>query len=309
MIAVLSGGTGGSKMVDGLARTVGQSRLVAVVNTADDGDFYGLRVCPDLDICTYVLAGTVDARGWGYADDTFHCLEGLETYGLPAWFGLGDRDLATHLYRTVRLGQGARLHEVAAEIAARMGVEARVLPMCDEPVRTRITTPGGVRTFQEFLVRDGAAEDILTLEVEGIAAATPAPGVLDAVRDADAVVIAPSSPVVSIGTILSVPGVRDALAARRETCVAVSPIIRRAPVEGPAHKFLAGAGYPECSAARMAEIYADVAGTFLVDHADEGETGRIRAAGVRPVVTDILMPDHASRARLASECLAAAGVP
>lgn len=307
MITVLSGGTGGSKMVDGLARTVGQARLHAIVNTADDMDFYGLRVCPDLDICTYVLAGVVDGRGWGYVEDTFRCLEGLETYGLPAWFGLGDRDLATHIYRTSRLRDGAALHEVAAELAARLGVEARVMPMCDSPVRTRITTATGPKAFQEFLVRDGAAEEILHLDVEGLDAAVPAPGVLEAVRDADAVVIAPSSPIVSIGTILSVPGLRPVLAARRETCVAVSPIIGRAPVEGPAHKFLAGAGHHECSAAYMAEMYADVAATFLLHTSDADEAARVAAADVRPVVTDILMPDPAARARLAAECVAAVG--
>lgn len=305
MILVLSGGTGGSKMVDGLAQVAGQPDLVAIVNTGDDGDFYGLRVCPDLDICTYVLAGVVDARGWGYADDTFRCLEGLATYGLPAWFGIGDRDLATHLYRTQRLAQGARLHEVAAELCDHLGVEVRVLPMCDEPVRTRITTPNGTRTFQEYLVQHGAAEEITHIAMDGIDTARPVPGALDAVARAETIVIAPSSPVVSIGTILAVPGMRDAVAARRDRVVAVSPIIGGRPVEGPAHRFLAGAGYPECSALQMARIYADVAGTFVLDSADAAETAAVEALGVRPVLTDVLMPDRASRARLAGECLAA----
>lgn len=156
MILALSGGTGGSKMVDGLAQVGGQAALSVVVNTGDDGDFYGLRVCPDLDICTYVLAGVIAERGWGYVDDTFRCLEGLATYGQEAWFGLGDRDLATHIHRTVRLREGATLTAVTAEIAARLGVEATILPMSDDPVRTRITTPSGVRTFQEYLVKHGA---------------------------------------------------------------------------------------------------------------------------------------------------------
>lgn len=303
MILVLSGGTGGSKMVDGLAQVVGQPALTAIVNTGDDGDFFGLRVCPDLDICTYVLAGVVDARGWGYADDTFHCLEGLATYGLPAWFGLGDRDLATHLYRTVRMGQGAPLHVVTAELCARLGVEARVLPMCDEPVRTRITTPAGERTFQEYLVREGAREEITAIRMEGVDAARPVPGALEAVGDAERIVIAPSSPVVSIGTILAVPGIRNALRARRADTIAVSPIIGGRPVEGPAHRFLAGAGYPECSATQMACIYADVAGTFVLDARDAAEVDAIAALGVRPVLADALMPDRAARARLAGACL------
>ena len=292
-------------MVDGLAQVHGQPGLTAVVNTGDDGDFYGLRVCPDLDICTYVLAGVVDARGWGYAGDTFRCLEGLATYGREAWFGLGDRDMATHLHRTLRLTEGAGMARVTAEICAHLGVEARVLPMTEDPVRTRITTAAGPRTFQEYLVRDGAAAEIEQIELEGAEAARPAPGLLEAVAHAERIVICPSSPVVSIGTILAVPGVRVALAARRADCVAVSPIIGRRPVEGPADRFLRGAGYAECSATQMARIYADVAGTFVLDASDAAEAPAIEALGVAPVLADALMPDRPARARLAAEALGA----
>lgn len=305
MILALSGGTGGSKMVDGLAQVRGQDDMVVVVNTGDDADFYGLRVCPDLDICTYVLAGVVAERGWGYADDSFRCLEGLATYGRDAWFGLGDRDLATHIHRTLRMGEGAGLTQTTAEICARLGVEATILPMSDDPVRTRITTPAGVRSFQEYLVKHGASEEIEAIEMVGVESARPAPGLLEAIAAAQAIVICPSSPIVSIGTILAVPGVRDALAARREVCVAVSPIIGGRPVEGPAHRFLAGAGYPECSAAQMARIYADVAATFVLDARDEAEQGAIASSGVRPVLTDVLMPDRAARGRLAADVLGA----
>jgi LPPG:FO 2-phospho-L-lactate transferase len=305
VILALSGGTGGAKMLDGLAQVAGQDALAAVVNTADDGDFYGLRVCPDLDICTYTLAGVVAERGWGYAGDTFRCLEGLATYGREAWFGLGDRDLATHLYRTVRRAEGARLSQITAELGARLGVAARLLPMSDQDVRTRITTPGGVRTFQEYLVKHGAAERIERIEVMGIDAARPAPGVLEAIAAAERIVICPSSPVVSIGTILSVPGVRAAVAGRRADTVAVSPIVGRRPVEGPADRFLAGAGYPECSATQMARMYADVAATFVLDARDAAEAEAIAAAEVRPVLTDALMPDRAARARLAATALEA----
>ena len=308
MIVVLSGGTGGSKMVDGVAQVVGQQRLTAIINTGDDGDFFGLRVCPDLDICTYVLAGVIDARGWGYTGDTFQCLEVLETYGLEAWFGLGDRDLATHIFRTRRMAEGAPLSQVTAEIADRLGVDATVLPMCDEPVRTRITTPAGPRTFQEYLVKHGASEVITHIEVEGLGDATPAPSVIEAIGHAEAIVIAPSSPIVSIGTILGVAGIRDAVAARREVCVAVSPIIGTAPIEGPAHRFLAGAGYPECSARQMAEIYADVAATFVLDTADADRLSDIERLGVRGVCTDILMPDRAARSRLAATVLNEVGI-
>jgi len=305
VILALSGGTGGSKMVDGLAQVHGQPGLAVVVNTGDDGDFFGLRVCPDLDICTYVLAGVVDARGWGYADDTFRCLEGLATYGREAWFGLGDRDLATHIHRTLRLAEGAGLAEVTAEICARLGVGARVLPMTEDPVRTRIRTAAGPRTFQEYLVRDGAAAEIEAIDLEGAAAAHPAPGLLAAIAAAERVVICPSSPVVSIGTILAIPGVRAALAARRADTVAVSPIIGRRPVEGPADRFLRGAGYAEHSATQMARIYADVAATFVLDATDAAEAPAIAALGVRPVLTDALMPDRPARARLAGEALEA----
>jgi len=305
VILALSGGTGGSKMVDGLAQVHGQPGLAVVVNTGDDGDFFGLRVCPDLDICTYVLAGVVDARGWGYADDTFRCLEGLATYGREAWFGLGDRDLATHIHRTLRLAEGAGLAEVTAEICARLGVGARVLPMTEDPVRTRIRTAAGPRTFQEYLVRDGAAAEIEAIDLEGAGAARPAPGLLAAIAAAERVVICPSSPVVSIGTILAIPGVRAALAARRADTVAVSPIIGRRPVEGPADRFLRGAGYAECSATQMARIYADVAATFVLDATDAAEAPAIAALGVRPVLTDALMPDRPARARLAGEALEA----
>jgi LPPG:FO 2-phospho-L-lactate transferase len=295
-------------MVDGLAQVTGQAHLTTVVNTGDDGDFYGLRVCPDLDICTYTLAGVVDERGWGFAADTFRCLEGLATYGRDAWFGLGDRDLATHLHRTLMLRDGATLTDVTADICRHLGVGARVLPMSDDDVRTVIHTPTGRKAFQEYLVRDGARESITRIELDGIDHAAPAPGVLDAIAAAETIVIAPSSPVVSIGTILSVPGVRAALASRRDSVVAVSPIIGTGPVEGPADRFLAGAGQPDCSAAVMARLYADVAATFLVHYTEDGDTiGAIVAAGVRPVSCDILMTDRVGRARLASEALEAAG--
>jgi LPPG:FO 2-phospho-L-lactate transferase len=305
VILALSGGTGGSKMVDGLAQVGGQPGLAVVVNTGDDGDFYGLRVCPDLDICTYVLAGVADERGWGYAGDSFRCLEGLATYGREAWFGLGDRDLATHIHRTLRLAEGAGLAQVTGEICARLGVQARVLPMTEDPVRTLITTAAGPRSFQEYLVRDGAVEEIERIELVGAGDAAPAPGVLEAIAAAERIVICPSSPVVSIGTILAIAGVRAALAARRADCVAVSPIIGRRPVEGPADRFLRGAGYGECSATQMARIYADVAAAFVLDASDAAEATAIAALGVRPVLADALMPDRPARARLASAALEA----
>lgn len=291
-------------MVDGLAQVVGQSELTVVVNTGDDGDFYGLRVCPDLDICVYTLAGVVDERGWGYVADTFRCLEGLATYGREAWFGIGDRDLATHMHRTMALSEGLTLTHVMADIAARLGVSARIFPMCDQPVQTAIVTPTGPKRFQEYLVRDGAREIIESIELEGVADALPPPGLIEAIEAATTIVIAPSSPVVSIGTILQVPGVRQAVAARRADTIAVSPIIGSRPVEGPADRFLAGVGVDECSPRVMAELYADVAGTFMVHTSESPETVRaIAALGVTAVQRDILMPTRAERGRLAGEVL------
>lgn len=308
MILCLSGGTGGAKMVDGLAQVIGQLSLTVVVNTGDDNDFHGLRVCPDLDICTYTLAGVVAERGWGFVDDTFRCLEGLATYGREAWFGIGDRDLATHIHRTLTLAAGATLSEVTADICTRLGVAARLLPMSDQDVRTMIHTQTGPKTFQEYLVRDGGREEIERIDLVGVEAARPAPGLLDAIAQAETIVIAPSSPVVSIGTILAISGVRAAVAARRERVVAVSPIIGIRPVEGPADRFLAGAGETECSARVMARLYADVAATFLIHDTEPDDVVRdVATAGMRPVVCDILMGDRTERARLAGEALEAVG--
>ncbi len=293
-------------MVDGLAQVVGQANLTAIVNTGDDADFYGLRVCPDLDICIYTLAGVVDERGWGYVADTFRCLEGLATYGRDAWFGIGDRDLATHMHRTMCLADGMALSEVMADIATRLGVQTRVLPMCEEPVRTRIVTPTGPKAFQEYLVRDGAREHIDEITLEGVEHATAPAGLIAAIEQADTIVIAPSSPVVSIGTILQVPGVRAAVAARREATIAVSPIIGTRPVEGPADRFLAGVGVSECSPLVMARLYSDVASAFMVHMSEDAATlDAIGQLEMRAIATDILMPDRAERARLAGEALKA----
>ena len=293
-------------MVDGLAQVIGQANLTAIVNTGDDEDFHGLRVCPDLDICTYTLAGVVDERGWGFANDTFRCTEGLATYGREAWFGLGDRDLATHLHRTLCLRDGMSLSAITRDICARLGVAATLLPMSDDDVRTVIHTPTGRKIFQEYLVRDGAREEIDRIEFAGLEDARPAPGVLDALDAAEAIVIAPSSPVVSIGTILQIPGVRAAVAARRERVVAVSPIIGTRPVEGPADRFLAGVGEPICSSIVMARLYRDVAATFLMhDSESDAAAAEVEEMGVQVVRTDILMDDRAGRARLAGDTLRA----
>ena len=289
----------------GSPRPTGQPGLAVVVNTGDDGDFYGLRVCPDLDICTYVLAGVADARGWGYADDSFRCLEGLATYGREAWFGLGDRDLATHIHRTLRLAEGAGLARVTGEICARLGVAARVLPMTEDPCAPASRPPPARAASRSTWCATAPPRRSSASSWSAPRGHRRRPGVLEAIAAAERIVICPSSPVVSIGTILAIAGVRAALAARRADCVAVSPIIGGRPVEGPADRFLRGAGYAECSATQMARIYADVAGAFVLDASDAAEAPAIAALGVRPVLADALMPDRPARARLAGAALEA----
>ncbi|GIU86873.1 MAG: hypothetical protein KatS3mg009_1388 [Acidimicrobiia bacterium] len=227
MLAALAGGVGAARFLSGLVQAVPPAEVVAIVNTADDDEFHGLHVSPDLDSVTYTLAGAANAaQGWGLEGETFTTLTALERYGVPTWFRLGDRDLATHLYRTQRLRAGATLSEVTAEIARAWGVACTLRPMTDDPVRTRITVAGGRElAMQEWFVRERAEPPVVAVRFAGADAARPAPGVLDALAAADAILVCPSNPVVSIGPILAVPGVRDVLAARRRRVVAVSPIV------------------------------------------------------------------------------------
>ncbi|MGH2749783.1 MAG: 2-phospho-L-lactate transferase [Actinomycetota bacterium] len=297
-VTALAGGVGGAKLLVGLQRLLGP-RLTAVVNTGDDANIYGVRVSPDVDICTYWLARMADtSRGWGIEGDTFTVVETMRHLGLDAWFNLGDRDFAACLYRTECLARGATLSEVTTDIARRLGVTATLLPMSDDDVRTVIVTSDGrALDFQEYFVKERTRPEVAEVRFAGMNRATPAAGVLSAIAEAGTVVVCPSNPFVSIGPILELPGVRDALRAHVRV-VAVSPIVKGAALKGPADRMLRSLG-AEASAAGVAELYEDFADTFVVDASDGDQVARIEGGGLRALSLDTIMSDDA-----ASECLA-----
>ena len=304
-VTALAGGTGAAKLLRGLL-AAGAGDLTVVVNTGDDTEVWGLHVSPDLDTITYALAGRLDVtRGWGRADESFHCLESMAAFDAPTWFSLGDRDLATHLFRTQALSAGRSLSHVVAEIARRLGARAGVVPMSDDRVRTRIRTPSGWLSFQEYFVREKARVEVLEVAYDGAAEAHPAPGVLTAIEDADVVVVCPSNPVTSVGPILAVPGIASSLAATRATVVAVSPIIGGAAVSGPAGQLMTARGLP-VSPAGVARAYAPWLDVLLIDAGDETFASDLEHAGVKAVAAGILMTDGASEAALARSALDAA---
>jgi len=300
-VTALAGGTGAAKLLRGLVAAAVD--LTVVVNTADDAEIWGLHVSPDLDTIAYALAGRLDLeRGWGRADESFRCLESMAVLEEPTWFALGDCDLATHLVRTQALRAGRSLSDVTADIARRLGVRARLLPMSDDPVRTRIRTPAGWLSFQEYFVREKARVEVLEVAYEGAADARPAPNVLTAIADADAVVVCPSNPVTSIGPIVAVPAIAGILAATRAVVVAVSPIVGGAAVSGPAGQLMAARGLA-VSPLGVARAYAPWLDALLVDGRDRDLQGALETEGVRAVVADILMTDRASEAALARRVL------
>lgn len=303
-VTALAGGVGAARFLRGLARVVPQESITVVVNTGDDERFQGLHVAPDLDSVTYTLAGAANSEtGWGLAGETFACMDALERYGAPTWFRLGDRDLATHLYRTQRLAAGATLSEVTADITTAWRLRVRLLPMSDEPAPTIIETVGGTRLpMQEWFVHLQADPLVRGVDLSAAARVQPAPGVLEAISGAEVVVICPSNPAISIAPILAVPGIRDTLAGRRETVVGVSPIIAGAPVRGPADRLLSGTGV-EVSAAGVAGLYADFCGTFVIDDVDEELAPAIEALGMSAVVAPTLMTDDEAAAQLAKRTL------
>ncbi len=308
MIVALAGGTGAAKLLRGLARVTDPARLSVVVNTGDDLEWWGLHVSPDLDSVTYALAGLLDAsRGWGLRDDTFRCLEAMGRLGRDTWFNVGDRDLATHLYRTARLRSGATLSAATAAIASALGVAPRLYPMSDDRVSTQIRTPAGWLAFQEFFVREKAQPEVLKVVYEGADAARPAPAVVPAIGAAEAVIVCCSNPVTSIGPILAVPGIAEALRQTRAPVVAVSPIVGGAPVSGPAGKLLSARGLP-VSALSIAEVYRPWLDVLVFDCRDAALAPEIERAGVRPVPAETLMTDAAREAALARAVLDAVGI-
>jgi LPPG:FO 2-phospho-L-lactate transferase len=308
MIVALAGGTGAAKLLRGLARVTAPDRLFIVGNTGDDLEWWGLHVSPDLDSVAYALAGLLDGgRGWGVRDDTFHCLGAMERLGRETWFRLGDRDLATHLHRTLLLRAGASLTAATRAITDALGVAARLVPMSDEPVRTELRTDKGWLSLEEFFVRERCAPDVLEVVYRGAPEARPGPGVLDAIGSAEAIVVCCSNPVTSIGPILAVPGVVDALARAPAPVVAVSPIVGGRAVSGPAAKLLTARGL-EASPRGVARASRPWLDALVIDAADRRDAPDLEGDGVRAVIADALMPDAAAEARLARVVLDAAGV-
>jgi len=300
MITVLAGGVGAARLLAGLIQVVDPAELTAVVNTGDDLVLHGLEISPDLDTVTYTLAGAIDPeRGWGLAGESWQAMESLRRFGGDAWFNLGDRDLGTHLYRTTRRREGATLSEVTAEITAAWGLGLRLLPVTDDPLQTRVTVEtDGEIGFQEYFVQRQHSVAVSAVRFDGAAKAAPAPGVLDAIASAGRVVIAPSNPIVSIGPLLAVPGVRDAVVARRDDVVAVSPIVAGAALKGPADRLMTELGH-EASVVGVARIYAELAGTLIIDEADAELADAVEAEGVRCVVAPTIMSSPQRSAALA----------
>ncbi len=271
LIAALAGGVGAARFLTGLTRLVGEEDLTVIANTGDDIELFGLHISPDIDIVAYTLAGIVnEEKGWGIKGDTFQCLDMLKKHGLDTWFCLGDMDLATHIYRTDRLKQGATLSQITNEVCRGLGLKVKILPMTNDKFETRVRTIEGSMHFEEYFVKKQAKDEVLGVEFVGAATAKPSPGVLEAILEAEMVVVCPSNPVVSIGTILAVDGVRDALRRTRARIVGVSPIVAGLPIKGPADKMLRGLGL-EVSAFGVAKCYADFLDAFVIDTKDAGE--------------------------------------
>ena len=297
---------GAARLLAGLVQVLPPPDLTAIVNVGDDVELHGLHISPDLDTVTYTVAGAIDVeRGWGLAGETWHAMEALARYPLArTWFNLGDRDLGTHLYRTDRLRAGASLSAVTAEIAQAWDLGLRLLPVSDDPVRTRITVADGEIDFQEYFVRLQHDIAVTAVRFDGAEAASPAPGVLDAIASAERVLIAPSNPIVSIAPVLAVPGVRAAVESRRSDVVAISPIIAGAALKGPADRLLRELGH-EASVVGVARLYAPLAATLVIDDADAHQVAAVEAEGLRCVVAQTIMRGPAEAATLARTVLAA----
>ncbi len=303
MICVLSGGTGGAKFVDGLRQVMPAEEITLVVNTGDDLLWWGLYVSPDIDSITYVLSGMLSReRGWGVKGDTFLCLQAMGQLGEPTWFHTGDRDLAMHLLRSRLLAEGKTLSEATAVVSQKLGVKARVLPMSNSRVETRVDTPVGELSFEEYFVQRWYQDPVKSVRFAGASDAEPAPGVIEAITNADAVLIAPSNPVTSIGPILAVPGIRDALLRARGKIAAVSPIVGNAPVAGPAGILMEAHGLP-CSIAGVAQAYEDFLDILICDSRDARAAENLRQSGLRVQCTQSIMRSAEDKAALARETL------
>lgn len=307
-VVALAGGVGAARFLDGLVRVLPPERLFIIGNTGDDAEIHGLHVSPDLDTVTYTLAGVADPqRGWGIRGDTFRCLESLGRLGAETWFQLGDRDLATHLYRTERLRQGATLAQVTAEIVAALDIRATLVPMSDSRVRTRICTPRGELEFQTYFVKHRARDTVAGIRFAGAGEAQPAPGILEAIRAAEAIILCPSNPFISVGPILSIPGIRDALEKRRGALAAISPIVGGRAIKGPVAAMMKSMKMHP-AAVQVAKLYADLASVFVLDEMDRRQAAAVEALNMRPVVTNTIMRGRRERQTLARTVIRALGV-
>jgi len=303
MITALAGGVGAARFLQGMVRVVPEKEVTVVVNTGDDIELYGLHISPDLDIVTYTLAGIVDEeRGWGIRGDTFHCLEALQKYGQETWFKLGDMDLATHIYRTSLMKNGLTLSEVTSRLCQALGLSVKIIPMTNDRFATKIVTDKGVMHFQEYLVKRGAQNSVVNVVFEGVEEAQPAPGVVESILGSDVVVVCPSNPIVSIGTILSMKNVRSALRETKARVVAISPIVGGRPIKGPADKLMQGLGL-EVSAYSVAKLYQDFLDMFIIDHADQAERKRIESLRLQVIETNTIMKTLEDKVQLAKVAL------
>lgn len=302
-VVALAGGVGGAKLAHGITLARPEEHLSVVVNTADDFTLFGLHIAPDLDTVMYTLAGLANPEtGWGIAGDSFVTLDTIKRYGRDTWFWLGDKDFATHILRTERLRSGATLSDVTVELAEALGITTQLLPMCDEPVATLVETPDGLLEFQDYFVRRQHADDVLSVQFEGIAATTIPSRVSDALDGADMMVLCPSNPIVSTGPILAIPGLRDRLRQLGIPVVAVSPIIGGQALKGPADQMLATLGH-EVSAVGVAELYKDFLTGMVIDTQDADLAERITDLGIAVHVTDTIMRTEDDRRVLAEETL------
>ncbi len=303
MITALAGGVGAARFLTGLAQLIKQEDLTVIVNTGDDIDLFGLHISPDIDIVTYTLADIINhERGWGIKGDTFQCLNMLKQYGEVEWFNLGDKDFATSILRTKMFKNGATLSQVSAKVSRDLGLKLKILPMTDDKFATHVRIAEGLIHFEEYMVKRAAQDKVLGVEFVGAETAKPAPGVVEAIMDSERIVICPSNPVVSIGTILSIPGIREALQKTSAKKVAVSPIVAGAPIKGPADKLLEGLGF-EVSAFGVAKLYADFLDDFVIDNVDAAQKSRIEALGIKVAVTNTVMKDLESKTALAKVVL------
>lgn len=304
-IVALAGGVGAARFLDGLVAVTAPERVVIVGNTGDDFELHGLHISPDLDTVAYTMAGIADPeRGWGIRGDTHECLRSLGRYGRPTWFQLGDRDLATHLYRTELLRQGLGLSEATARICEKLGVSAKLVPATDARLRTRVDTLEGRLDFQVYFVERRTEPEVTGVVFDGVETARPAPGVLETIAAASAVIVCPSNPLISIGPILAVPGIREALRTTPARVAAISPIVGGKALKGPADRMMRGLGM-DPSAVAVARLYRDFVDVFIMDEVDRACAPAVEALGMRAVVTQTVMRDAASRRALAAVTLEA----